>query len=401
MVANAGAGPRPIPHKTLTIQNLTEAIEFCLTPEATVAAQELARKMQTECGVDEAVKSFHRNLPLERMRCVIIPDQVAVWNYKKNKRSLNLSKMAVQTLIEYSRIDTENLQWYVSSTDSYYQTYLTCRSHDINPITIENRRWDPLTGVISAGISTGTRMLKTSTGMLYEPFKELRRAKSYPASERNQPISGSSENVSSLRSTSTTSQTGSERATSPRSPLTTAGDMAGASLNSFGKFTTGYFKGVLVDIPTAAADGFRHVSQVYGDKPKEYGTVTDWKSGAKVGSKNFVGGMKEGITGLVKHPWKGYQEDGRQGALRGLAKGAIGVATKASSGKTLNLVRFSGRETLSLTIMQLESGYGLIPRRALRGVLKQSSEERLARQLSLHGLWMAMLRLLRCSCRRK
>jgi hypothetical protein len=177
--------------------------------------------------------------------------------------------------------------------------------------------------------------------------------------------------------------------------------MAGASLNSFGKFTTGYFKGVLVDIPTAAADGFRHVSQVYGDKPKEYGTVTDWKSGAKVGSKNFVGGMKEGITGLVKHPWKGYQEDGRQGALRGLAKGAIGVATKASSGKTLNLVRFSGRETLSLTIMQLESGYGLIPRRALRGVLKQSSEERLARQLSLHGLWMAMLRLLRCSCRRK
>lgn len=116
--------------------------------------------------------------------------------------------------------------------------------------------------------------------------------------------------------------------------------MAGASLNSFGKFTTGYFKGVLVDIPTAAADGFRHVSQVYGDKPKDYGTVTDWKSGAKVGSKNFVGGMKEGITGLIKHPWKGYQEDGREGALRGLAKGAIGLATKAPSGKPIILLGF-------------------------------------------------------------
>ncbi|KAJ5650555.1 uncharacterized protein N7484_004278 [Penicillium longicatenatum] len=383
MVANAGAGPRPIPHKALTIQNLTEAIKFCLTPEATVAAQELARKMQTECGVDEAVKSFHRNLPLERMRCMIIPDQVAVWNYKKNKRSLNLSKMAVQTLIEYSRIDTENLQWYVYLSDSYYQTYLTGRSHDINPITIENRRWDPLTGVISAGISTGTRMLKTSTGMLYEPFKELRRAKSSPASERNQPIFGSSENVSSLRSTSTTSQTGSERATSPRSPLTTAGDMAGASLNSFGKFTTGYFKGVLVDIPTAAADGFRHVSQVYGDKPKEYGTVTDWKSGAKVGSKNFVGGMKEGITGLVKHPWKGYQEDGRQGALRGLAKGAIGVATKASSagigiwaypsqGIARSIeAKFRGKTRKAVVVARLMDGYAQTIEMQLSEEMKQ------------------------------
>ncbi|KAJ5759399.1 hypothetical protein N7520_006555, partial [Penicillium odoratum] len=312
MVANAGAGPKPIPHEILTIHNLTAAIKFCLTPEAAAAAQKLANKMHTECGVDEAVKSFHRNLPLERMRCRILPDQVAVWNYRKGKRSLNLSKMAVQTLIEYSKIDTDNLQ-----------------CHDINPITIENRRWDPLTGVISAGISTGTRMLKTSTGMIYEPFKELTRAKSSPASEQNRR--GSTESTPSLRSRSTTNQTESNRPASPRSPLTTAGDMAGASLNSFGKFTTGYFKGVLVDIPTAAADGFRNASQVYGDKPKDYGTVTDWKSGAKVGTKNFVGGMKEGITGLVKHPWKGYQEDGRQGALRGLAKGAIGLATKAPS----------------------------------------------------------------------
>lgn len=183
-------------------------------------------------------------------------------------------------------------------------------------------------------------MLKTSTGMLYEPLKELRRAKSSPASERNLPTPGSSEDTQSLPSRSTTNQSGNGHPTSPRSPFTTAGDMAGASLNSFGKFTTGYFKGVLVDIPTAAADGFRHVSQVYGDKPKDYGTVTDWKSGAKVGSKNFVGGMKEGITGLIKHPWKGYQEDGREGALRGLAKGAIGLATKAPSGKPIILLGF-------------------------------------------------------------
>ncbi|KAJ5923344.1 hypothetical protein N7454_008589 [Penicillium verhagenii] len=353
MVANAGAGPRPIPHESLTVHNLAKAIKFCLTPEAATAAQGLAAKMQAERGVDEAVKSFHRNLPLDRMRCMIIPDQVAVWKYQKGKRSLNLSKLAVQTLIEYSRIDTESLD-----------------CHDINPITIENRRWDPLTGVISAGISTGTRMLKTSTGMIYEPFKELTRAKSSPASEQKRSGSVSTDNISSLRSRSTTGQPNSDRPRSPRSPFTTAGDMAGASLDSFGKFTAGYFKGVLVDIPTAAADGFRHVSQVYGDKPKDYGTVTDWRSGAKVGGKNFVGGLKEGITGLVRHPWKGYQEGGREGAWKGLAKGAIGLATKGpsagiglwaypSQGVARSIeAKFRAKTRKAIVVARLMDGYG-------------------------------------------
>lgn len=321
MVANAGAGPRPIPHASLSTENLSAAIQFCLTPEAASAAQGIAVKMQAESGVTEAVKSFHRNLPLDRMCCEILGDQVAVWNYKKGKQSLKLSKAVVQTLIENSRIKTESLQ-----------------CHDINPIIIENHRWDPLTGVISAGISTGTRMLTTSTGMLIAPYKELTRTKSSPSSEPSRPKAGrststpsSADDLPSMGSRSATIQPDGDRPTSPRSPFSTAGDMAGASLNSFGKFTTGYFKGVLVDIPTAAADGFRHASQLYGDKPKEYGTVSDWRSGAKVGSKNFVGGMKEGITGLVKHPWKGFQEDGREGAWRGLAKGAIGLATKAPS----------------------------------------------------------------------
>ncbi|KAJ6028447.1 hypothetical protein N7540_004023 [Penicillium herquei] len=315
MVANAGAGPKPIPQASLTTENLAAAIKFCLTPQAATAAQGLASRMQAETGVTEAVKSFYRNLPLDRMRCEILPDQVAVWKYKKKSRSLKLSKAAVQTLIEYSRINTEQLQ-----------------CHDVNPIIIANHRWDPLTGVISAGISTGTTMLKTSTGMIRAPYKELTRTASSPAADHRRPsTSRSLSTPNSQESRSATSQPGETRPRSPLSSSSTAGRMASASLNSFGQFTTGYFKGVLVDIPIAAADGFRRVSQVYGDKPKDYGTVSDWRSGAKVGGKNFVGGMKEGIVGLVKHPWRGFQEDGKDGALRGLAKGAAGLATKGPS----------------------------------------------------------------------
>lgn len=48
MVAKAGAGPKPISHKNLTIENLTEAIEFCLTPRAQLAARKMGADIRGE-----------------------------------------------------------------------------------------------------------------------------------------------------------------------------------------------------------------------------------------------------------------------------------------------------------------------------------------------------------------
>lgn len=113
MVARAGAGSYPLPHASLDPENLAAAIQFCLTPEAAAAAQEIAIKMQTESGVTAAVDSFHRNLPLDRMRCSIMPDQAAVWAYKNDKKRLILSKTAVNILIEHDKIDAKHIKWYV------------------------------------------------------------------------------------------------------------------------------------------------------------------------------------------------------------------------------------------------------------------------------------------------
>lgn len=113
MVAKAGAGPSPIPHASLDPDLLASAILFCLTPEAAAAAGEISIKMQGECGVATAVDSFHRNLPLDRMRCAVMPNQVAVWTYKKGKHPLHLSKAAVEILIEYSKIDSNQIRPYV------------------------------------------------------------------------------------------------------------------------------------------------------------------------------------------------------------------------------------------------------------------------------------------------
>ncbi|KAJ6163999.1 Sterol 3-beta-glucosyltransferase [Penicillium chermesinum] len=288
MVSKAGAGPDPIPHAELTAENLANAMQFCLTPEAAAAAQGIAAKMQHETGVATAVNSFHRNLPLDRMRCSIMPNQPAVWEYKKGKQSLTLSKVAVNILVENNKIEVSRLE-----------------RHAIKPIIIENRRWDPLTGVLSSLTGTGLDMAKSTQDMFREPYREYKRARSSNSLEKSESAGSPSSGSSSAN----------------RDPFETSGNMAGASLKAFGKFSASYFRGMTVDTSTS----------MVREKPKDYGTVSDWKSGIKVGGKNFVGGMTSGIAGMIKEPLRGALEDGSDGATKGLIKGALGMATKMPS----------------------------------------------------------------------
>ncbi|KAJ5775078.1 uncharacterized protein N7511_000089 [Penicillium nucicola] len=309
MIAKARAGPPAIPQTSLNARNLADAIRFCLTTEANEAAQNISLKMQTESGLNAAVESFHRHLPVQSMRCQIMPKQAAVWTYNKSKKQIQLSKAAVQTLINHSKIDIKHL-----------------RCHDVSPIVIENRRWDPLTGILSAAATTGSDMLRSTTGMVTNPYQEYKR--------RHPVVSSPSLTLSGTQpSSSTSSISSSSRQSDKRSgnPASTAVSMAGAFLGGFGKFTGTYFKGVVVDIPHAAAEGFRQVPRLYGEEPKDYGNIEGWKSGAVFGGRNFVDGMTDGFKGLVMEPIKGAKEEGALGAVKGIAKGTIGFATKIPS----------------------------------------------------------------------
>ncbi|CAG8909924.1 unnamed protein product [Penicillium egyptiacum] len=352
MVARAGAGPKPIPFASLDFQRLTAAIQFCLTSEATEAARVLAFKMQTESGVTAAVGSFHRNLPVEKMRCNLMPNQVAVWRYKKAKANLDLSNAAVQILIEHQRIDEKRLQLYVPGLQPEYELanrWLSCSiSHLVNPIVIEHRRWDPITGMLAAATRTGSTMLGSTADMIYNPYKEYKRGRSPNTSARalqapavpGDPLSrvpsptriSAADEANSHNCRTPSVGPGSETGpVTTRNGLYVAGSMLGATMKGFGKFTGSYFKGVVVDIPHAAAEGFRQVPRLYGEKPKDYGVVQDWKSGAIVGGRNFVDGMSDGFTGLFTQPVNGAKEEGALGAVKGFAKGTIGLATKVPS----------------------------------------------------------------------
>lgn len=112
MISASGAGSRPISYKLLTSQNLTDAIKFCLSLEAKEAAGNIATRLQVENGVRAAANSFHKNLPLERLPCDILPNLPAVWRYSKSK--IKLSSVAVEILVKHRRIEREDLKLYVS-----------------------------------------------------------------------------------------------------------------------------------------------------------------------------------------------------------------------------------------------------------------------------------------------
>lgn len=115
MVAAAGAGPVPIPHRLLDRTNLADAIRYCLTPQAAAAARGIAEKMRAESGVERAVDSFHANLPtLEQMRCDVFPDKPACWRVKmKDGGVCKLSKLAAEVLVSEGRLDRKKLKMWV------------------------------------------------------------------------------------------------------------------------------------------------------------------------------------------------------------------------------------------------------------------------------------------------
>jgi hypothetical protein len=113
MVAAAGAGPLPIPQQEFTTESLSAAIRYCLSPEASRAAAVIAQRMQFEVGVEAAVRSFHRNLPVKRMSCDILPHLPAAFCFDKGKAKIKLSSLATEVLICKAPKDARYFKLYV------------------------------------------------------------------------------------------------------------------------------------------------------------------------------------------------------------------------------------------------------------------------------------------------
>jgi hypothetical protein len=330
MIHAAGAGPKPIHHQSLSVDNLSQAIRFLTTPEATRSAGLIAQRMSTENGVKTAVQSFYRNLPGHAIRCDILPHLPAVWTYKvSSTNTIKLSKLAAGVLLDRLKIDGKKLGM-----------------NELRSYIIENQRWDPITGAASAAISTVYR-----SGMaIGDGFK----SKGKQASNREEylSVSGASTPRSRSRSRSRepkrsdeddskSSRSFSKHHTDNGSTITVNGGelslksqaQSGNSIaRGFGKAGNTFFKGGIVDIPFALAEGLRNAPAMYGDEPRDFGPITDWKTGGIVAGKGFVFGLYDGISGLVTEPVKGAKKEGALGALKGFGRGLGGMYWKPNAG---------------------------------------------------------------------
>ncbi|KAG9011899.1 hypothetical protein FRB94_007335, partial [Tulasnella sp. JGI-2019a] len=78
-----------------------------------------------------------------------------------------------------------------------------------------------------------------------------------------------------------------------------------------------------VNVLAAWTEGFSNVPKLYGSDVRPRGKVTDLKSGAVEGAKQFYYGMWDGLSGIVTKPMKGAKESGALGATTGAAKGLL------------------------------------------------------------------------------
>jgi len=391
MVARAGAGPDPLPHKELTGQKLADAITFCLKPESQEKAHEMAAKIAKETGSDDGAQSFHQMLDVDKLRCTVAPSHAAVWRIKRTE--VRLSALAACTLANANLLDFNDLKLFRSRE---YET-------DEGP-------WDPITGGATAIMGTATQVMM---GVADFPIETLKALKIHPETARKKPSkdeaeasdcktesdASSSKKAGSMssthgsvasesaitsegntptqsRSNSTFNvqeslgrlQSGSSAGLRPHSPSMSdalkgqlkdpksrsrsgsrnrseaqsrSGSQAGAqpdyvdaavgTSKGVGRIIGAGFKSPM-DFSMAVTKGFRNAPKLYGDDTvRKTEKVTDFRSGQKVAWKEFGLGLYDGISGLVTQPMKGAQKEGAAGFVKGFGKGLGGVVLKPAA----------------------------------------------------------------------
>ncbi|KAF2621325.1 glycosyltransferase family 1 protein [Macroventuria anomochaeta] len=373
MVARAGAGPNPIPHKQLTVDRLVDAINFCLKPESMERANELASKIAAERGSDMGAQSFHQHLDADRLRCTLAPSLPAAWRIKRTQ--VRLSTFAACTLANANLLDFHDLKLFRA------QEYHT----DEGP-------WDPISGGFTAcmrafsGMAMGvadvpTDMIKalhipsgpsrqqsqasvstiaskSETSHVREnptPLPPSEQSRTSFQVQKSHAHAVSTTNLSRLSSSASTigsscmpdaledqsslnkdeisrrqflSRTESS-SSQDRDMMRQRGVHTSKGLGRFVKTFVQTPMGVSVGITR----GFHNFPKLWGDdtvRPQEQ--VSDFKSGIRAAGKEFGYGWYDGVTGLVTQPWRGAQKDGTSGFLKGIGKGLGGFTTKPLAG---------------------------------------------------------------------
>lgn len=111
MIHRARAGPEPIPQKQLSVDKLADPIAHCLKDSTQAAAKQMSEQIKQENGPGIGSGHFHAVLPVDRMRCAIDPQSVAVWRVRHT--DITFGALAAAVLMEQELVKPEDLKLYV------------------------------------------------------------------------------------------------------------------------------------------------------------------------------------------------------------------------------------------------------------------------------------------------
>jgi hypothetical protein len=111
MIHKAGAGPEPVPFKKMTEESLAHSITTALGPDIQTAVKVMAETIAGEHGNEDAAANFHHSLNVETMRCLLMPERVAIWRVKGT--NLRLSNLAASTLLDHSLLELPQMKLFV------------------------------------------------------------------------------------------------------------------------------------------------------------------------------------------------------------------------------------------------------------------------------------------------
>lgn len=203
--------------------------------------------------------------------------------------------------------------------------------NETRKIVIETLRWEPITGTVSAAIGVSRDMAKAAADIVVKPAKAYRDRLKVTSSDpgANQPVQALD---LMSRSPGMEGYIASSKKSKTRDCMTLTTSMSAASASGVAEFFKSYAGG-FVTIPYAFTEGFRNIPHLYGEEVRDIGTITDWKSGTAAGARAVVYGVVDGVSDVFVLPYKGAQQEGALGAVKGVGKGLAGMSSKLFTGK--------------------------------------------------------------------
>lgn len=357
MVAKAEAGAKKaLPWKKLDSDKFAEGITQCLQQEAKEKAMAIAKSIEEEGdGADNAVDSFHRALPLDTMRCGIFPDKVAVWSMRRTR--LRLSALAADLLVQNKQVTWNHLDLIKHRVWKDFQG-------PGEPLTgaggvVVNAFQEAFEGLSSIGETTKRDVAKRQKKKRKDKGQSIEDAIVLPGHMAHAMRGASSEAAKRDYQRVSAEFNLHGDAAPRRSIITPVRSSTHHSLNELGLTRTetntanthtpvlvlkdvgkGLGKGVkpILRLPAnmwyAATLGLRNAPRLYGDRtvrpPHE--PIDNVVSGLQVAGTEFAFGIYDGVTGLVRIPYRDVSDGGAMALPAGVARGVGGLVIKPVAG---------------------------------------------------------------------